>query len=101
MGDIQYCGVIIEDFLDYMSLKYYTEDSRLIKSHIGFALIMLKDLIEIIEVKEDLDLDLYYHLNRLQFFKEQDKVEELVVGTLKGELTLNEIEDAVDHLKKD
>lgn len=83
MSDIGACGVVIEDFLEYLNMKYYTEESLMVKSHIGFSMIMLKDLIELIEIKEDLPLDIYNDLEFIRFFKNESENMKLIIEELK------------------
>ena len=83
MSDIYKCGKVMIDFIEYLNLRYYTEDSVMVKSHIGFSLIMLKDLIELIECREDLPLGVYRDLNDVRFYNNQTEIEKLIIEALK------------------
>ena len=83
MSDAGAIGLQIVDFAEYISEKYYKENNEKIKSHLGFGLIMLKDLVDVIENKTDIDIDAYEDLNQLKFFKNQNEAEKLIVSELK------------------
>lgn len=83
MSNIQECGKVILDFIDYMNMKYQYEDSLMVKSHIGFSLIMLKDLIELIEVKSDIPINVYNNLNYVEFYNNQSEIQKLIINELK------------------
>lgn len=83
MSELQECGGVIIDFIDYLNVKYYNENSLMVKSHIGFSLIMLKDLIELIEIKSDLPLNIYNQLNYVEFFNNQSEIQKLIIEELK------------------
>lgn len=85
MSDIGYCGVIISDFIEYLNMRYYNEKDPLVKSHLGFSMILLKDLIRIIEVKEELPLDAYSDLRFIKFYRNQEENEKFIVDVLKGD----------------
>ncbi len=83
MGDAGAIGLQIVDFAEYISEKYYKENDEKIKSHLGFGLIMLKDLVDVIENKTGIDIDAYEDLNQLKFFQNQNEAEKLIVSELK------------------
>lgn len=78
MSDAGAIGFQIVDFADYLSGKYDEEDNPRIKSHLGFGLIMLKDLVDVIQHKHKMDIDAYDDLNELTFYKNQDEAEQLI-----------------------
>lgn len=83
MSDAGAIGFAMVDFADLLSERYYRENNPHVKSHIGFGLIMLKDLIELIEVKEHIDMDALDDLNNLQFFKNEEEAKKFIQKELR------------------
>ena len=74
MGDSEYIGCLIYDFAELLSEKYYESDDLKKKSHIGFGLYTLADLVEIVENKEGIDLDIQESLNKIKFYNDANAV---------------------------
>lgn len=85
MSDNGAIGVIIHDLAETLSEKYYqTNGNDRVKSHLGFGLILLKDLTDIIQ-KENIDLDLD-NLPSINFYMNEDAECEFIRKYLNGEL---------------
>jgi len=74
MSDAGAIGVAIHDVAMLLSKKYYnlSEDDK-VKSHIGFNLVFLKDLVNIIQMEHGVDLYLENNLSDIDFFKNEEK----------------------------
>lgn len=75
MGDSEYIGCLIHDFAELLSSKYYETDDLKKKSHIGFGLYTLKDLVDIVENKEGISLDIQESMDKIKFFNDANAVE--------------------------
>lgn len=74
MSDAGAIGVAVHDIAMLLSKKYYKlDDSDNVKSHIGFNLVFLKDLVNIIQNEEGIDLYLEKDLQDIDFFKNEEK----------------------------
>lgn len=74
MGDAEYIGCLIYDFAELLSSKYYGTDDIKKRSHIGFGLYTLKDLVDIVENKEGIDLDIMDSINKIKFYNDANAV---------------------------
>ena len=84
MGDSEYIGCLIYDFADLLSEKYYETEDIKKKSHIGFGLYTLSDLVNIIEEKEGIDLDIKEALSKIKFYNDANAIE-LIKDVIGGE----------------
>lgn len=83
MSDAGAIGVTIHDLAEILSQRYYNTREDKVKSHIGFGLILLKDLVELIEKKE---IDLYLEdLPGIEFYKNEDSELEFIKNYLDGD----------------
>lgn len=74
MSDAGAIGVAIHDIAMLLSKKYYNmSDEDKTKSHIGFNLVFLKDLVNIIQMEHGVDLYLENNLSDIDFFKNEDE----------------------------
>ena len=74
MSDAGAIGVAVHDIAMLLSKKYYKlDDADNVKSHIGFNLVFLKDLVNIIQNEECIDLYLEKALQDIDFFKNEEK----------------------------
>lgn len=74
MSDAGAIGVAVHDIAMLLSKKYYKlDDADNAKSHIGFNLVFLKDLVNIIQNEEGIDLYLEKDLQDIDFFKNEEK----------------------------
>ena len=68
MSDAGAIGVAIHDIAMLLSKKYYKlDDADKAKSHIGFNLVFLKDLVNIIQMEHGVDLYLENNLSDIDF----------------------------------
>lgn len=73
MSDAGAIGVAVHDIAMLLSKKYYKlDDDDNVKSHIGFNLVFLKDLVNIIQNEEGIDLYLEKDLQDIDFFKNEE-----------------------------
>lgn len=74
MSDVGAIGVCLHNIAEIFSKKYYEiSDDNAAKSYIGFNLVFLKDLVNIIQLEENIDLYLENGLADIPFFKNEDE----------------------------
>ncbi|MBQ6219971.1 MAG: hypothetical protein IJH63_00620 [Methanobrevibacter sp.] len=74
MSDGGAVGVCIHDVAEILSEKYYNcNDEDIVKSHIGFNLVGLKDLVNIIQKEANVNLHLCDNLEDIRFFKNEEQ----------------------------
>ena len=74
MSDAGAVGVAIHEIAILLSKKYYSlPDGDNAKSYIGFNLVFLKDLVNIIQKEHNVDLYLENDLRDIDFFKNEKK----------------------------
>ena len=71
MSDSGCIGFIIHDLAEDLSKQYYSVENKKLKSHIGFGLILLDDLRDLIQ-KQGIDLE-DNDLPVIKFYRDMDK----------------------------
>lgn len=74
MGDAGAIGLSIHDFAELLSEKYYESEDIKTKSHIGFGLFTLLDLVDIVENRDGIDLDIQEDLKKIKFYNDANAV---------------------------
>lgn len=74
MSDAGAIGCSIYDFAEILSEKYYETEDLKKKSHIGFGLYTLLDLVDIVENKEKIDLDIQKSLKKIKFYNDANAI---------------------------
>ena len=74
MGDAGAIGLSIHDFAELLSEKYYESEDIKKKSHIGFGLFTLLDLVDIVENREGIDLDIQRDLKKIKFYNDANAI---------------------------
>ena len=74
MGDAGAIGLSIHDFAEVLSEKYYESKDTKKKSHIGFGLFTLLDLVDIVENREGIDLDIQQDLRKIKFYNDANAI---------------------------
>lgn len=83
MSDQGAIGVRIHDLSETLSERYYGCGNNRVKSHIGFGLILLKDLVNLIESD---GIDLYLDdLPEIPFYKNESVEFDFIKSYLNGE----------------
>lgn len=74
MSDNGAIGVAVHDMAILLSKKYYDlPDDDKVKGYIGFNLVFLKDLVNIIQKEQGVDLYLENDLMDITFFRNEEK----------------------------
>lgn len=84
MSDAGAIGVTLHDLAETLSDEYYKSEGN-VKSHIGFTLVFLKDLVNIIQKDTKVDLFLHHDLRDITFFANEEKEMQYIKKYLKEE----------------